>query len=609
MKICLTVLAFFVGFLFSFAITTTNASFAQSLDDIQKDIQKYESKKESKENEIDRVRKKADGITNEINNLSGKLNITQSQINSLQAQISDLVKDIENLDKKLKLKNEELNTQKKIKNITLRTLYINARRSLFELLLSKNSLSESVQSTAYIRQFMDDSENLVSSINNSITKYESDKKEIAEIKKQVEKQKKDLQSVANNLLSQVNNNKGELAAVSQKKVALQQDIKEINKKLNELSAKQKALLQEKTETFNTSVGDVPTTGDSHASTNYDPGFRKAFAAFSFGAPHRKGLSQYGAKGRAKEGQNYEKILKDYYGNIDIVKPDLPKNIKTSAGTMKLDGRYLKGIAEMPASWPMEALKAQAIAARTYALSYVGWRANNTVPNGSICTSESCQVWSSSKATSGSAKRWHQAVDETKGKVMIGKETGEIFSAWYAASSGGYNYKYTSLGHTTKGGWDTKCDSKDCWTSDAFESIAGSPWFYKGWYKSRHGKTCGRSHPWLTEKEFADIIGALVLYKDNSDNQTHLSQPDAKSCWGKDINDTWSRDEIREKSGIKTIDSVDVSYSSGGVTAEVKVKTNKGEYKFSGEDFKAIFNLRAPGVIHLKSMLFNIEVKN
>ena len=34
--------------------------------------------------------------------------------------------------------------------------------------------------------------------------------------------------------------------------------------------------------------------------------------------------------------------------------------------------YLKGIAEVPPSWPRAALEAQAIAARSYALATTGW---------------------------------------------------------------------------------------------------------------------------------------------------------------------------------------------------------------------------------------------
>ena len=47
--------------------------------------------------------------------------------------------------------------------------------------------------------------------------------------------------------------------------------------------------------------------------------------------------------------------------------------------------YLKHLYEMPSGWPSEALKSQAIAARSYALSYT----NNG--SGSICPSQQCQV--------------------------------------------------------------------------------------------------------------------------------------------------------------------------------------------------------------------------
>lgn len=585
-----------------------HASNAESADDIEKQIEETSKELEKADRKLSDVKKTADSISKKIEELSNNLGVTQSQVNTLQNQIAEITKDLAILNTKLEIKNQELEKRKKIRDLTIRDLYISSKTSLFELLLEPDTLSVATQNAIYHLSFVDSSENLIGSINKEVIGYQNDKKEIEEIKAQTEKQKKDLQAILNKVLAQVNSAKGELVSISQKKLALEDEKNNIQKKLSELSAKQKALLEEKTETFSTSVGDVPSTGDLNSQASYDPGFKPAFAAFSFGAPHRKGMSQYGAKGRADQGQDYKKILASYYGDIEIKKPDLPSTIKTDKGTFDLDGKYLKGLAEMPSSWPMEAMKAQAIAARTYAMAYIGWRSNSTNPSGRICTSESCQVWSSSKASSDSAKRWHQAVEETKGMVMISKKTGDIFSAYYAATSGGYNYAYTSLGHTTSGGWDTKCGSKDCWTSDAYESIAGSPWFYKGWYKTRSNKSCGRTHPWLTKDEFADIIGAMVLYKDNKNNQTHLSQPDAKSCWGEDISDTWSRSDVKDKSGISEVKDISVSYSSSGVTAEVKVKTNKGDYTFSGEEFKAIFNLRAPGTIHIKSMLFNIEKK-
>lgn len=567
------------------------------------EIEDLEKEIKEKQNELSKVIEKANKITAEIQKLNGNLSLSNSQLNSIRSQIKELQADIVNVSNKLDIKKKELDERNKIKDLLLRNMYISEKNNtMAKLLITQNSLSVAAQKTSYYMSFLNNSNSLIGEIGQSIQSYENDKAEIEKVKGEVEKQEKDLKALVDKLAAQVAAQKTSLASASEEQQSIQ-------KKLNELSAKQKALLAEKEGSFSTSVGDVPSTGDPGSNPDYDPGFAPAFAAFSFGAPHRQGMSQYGAKGRAQDGQSYQEILKAYYGDVEIKEvDDVIENIKTDKGTFEFEGKYLNGLAEMPASWPKEALKAQAVAARTYALARTGWRISNPNQGSSICTSEACQVWSSSKATSSSAAPWHDAVKSTKHEVLVSKKTGEIFSPLYAATSGGYNYSYSSLGHTTNGGWDTKCGSKSCWTNDAFESKAGSPWFYKGWYKTRDNKSCSRKHPWLNEEEFADIIGAVVLYKEKSSNQNHLSQVDAKTCWGKDIDDTWSRAEVKEKTGISKVESIEVTYSSNGYTSEVRVRTNKGNHTFSGEDFKAIFNLRAPGAIQIKSALFNIDSK-
>ena len=597
---------------FTLFATNTLADEAEDLKKIEEEIKKQEKELKETESELNKVRDKSKQISDTLSKLSGNLNLNQSQIDDLQKNIDELTVDINNLDKKMGIKKGDLEQNTKIRDIALKELYINNKKNLAEVVLAESGVSQMFETAAYYFNFVNNSESLISLINGDIKGYEEDKNEVAEIKAKIETQKDQLKKVVDQLAAQVNKSKTDLASTEKDANSLEGEKQNIQRKLSELSAKQQAILGEKTDsgTFTTSVGDIPMTGEASSRADFNPGFKKAFAGFSFGAPHRKGLSQYGAKGRAEDGQDYKEILKAYYGDIEIVEMSgLPKNISTDKGSLELDGKYLNGLAEMPASWHKEALKAQAVAARTYALSYVGWRVSDKEAKKSICTTESCQVWSSSKATASSAASWHKAVSDTKSEVMVSKKSGYIFSAFYAASSGGYNYSYSSIGHSTKGGWDTECGSKNCWTSEAYESKGGSPWFYKGWYKSRSNKACGRSHPWLTESEFADIVGAAVLYTKDEGNEAHLSQIDAQSCWGESISGTWSRDTVKEKTGITSVDSVSVSYSNGGTTAEVKIKTNKGEYKFSGEDFRDIFNLRAPGVLNIKSALYNIEVKD
>jgi SpoIID/LytB domain protein len=365
--------------------------------------------------------------------------------------------------------------------------------------------------------------------------------------------------------------------------------------ITSLTAQQQSILSAKAGTFQTSVGDVPLSDDPASRPDYNPGFSPAFAAFSFGAPHFKGMSQYGAYGRAKSGQNVEDILHAYYGGIEI-KKDYSTDI-----TIQVQGfggynieEYVKRIYEMPGSWTdnnSAALKAQAVAARSYALAYT----NNG--SGSICATESCQVFKSNPK--GGA--WDEAVNATRGWVLIA--SGKPFSAWYASTSGGYQESYSYNGYSTPGFWDTK-NGRDGWTSDAYEKIGDSPWFYKAWYRERSGDSCGKSHPWLTSEEMADILNAWTVLFQGGGDGSRISP--LGSCWG---GNPYSMEELRSIGGYTNVTGVSVVYANNGVTSSVTFQTNKGSTSaINGVDFKKAFNLRAPGRIALKSGLFNIEKK-
>ncbi|HKY74462.1 MAG TPA: SpoIID/LytB domain-containing protein, partial [Patescibacteria group bacterium] len=369
-----------------------------------------------------------------------------------------------------------------------------------------------------------------------------------------------------------------------------------------LSAQQQAILAQKSGTFQTTVGDVPLADDFNASPAFNPGFSPAFAVFSFGAPHFNGLSQYGAFGRAKEGQNAETILHAYYGDVEV-KKDYDQNANICVGSSRSNCQnisletYAKRIYEVPSVWGddggMEALKAQAVAARSYALADMARR-------GYICSTESCQVYKSSNK----GGKWEEAVNGTAGWVLM--KNGKPVWAKYASTAGGYIDSYTdtaSSGLTTPSFWDTK-NGRDGWTNQAFEKIAGSPWFYKAWYRFRNGDSCGRSHPWLTQDEMGDILNAWRVLQQGSDSRISP----LGGCWG---GNPYSIDELRNKANgaggaVTSVSSVTVEYSNDGYTATVRFSTNQGDISLSGADFKKIYNLRAPGRISIKSGLFNIE---
>jgi stage II sporulation protein D len=102
-------------------------------------------------------------------------------------------------------------------------------------------------------------------------------------------------------------------------------------------------------------------------------------------------------------------------------------------------KYLYGLGEVPASWPQAALRAQVIAARSYALDKIKRLGQHREP----CD---CAVFDSTfdQAYIGDSKRtgsqqywddWKRAVDKTNRKVAV--FDGSAIQALYSSSSGGH----------------------------------------------------------------------------------------------------------------------------------------------------------------------------
>jgi len=561
-KIFLAVLLLFTVYCLLF----TNSAFAEcpttdydcQINELQKEVDARKEAHEKNKISLETYKKELNRVSQNLILIESKLKLTEKEI--FQREI-------------------DLGVQKEVLGVRIRDLYKKSRNfSPLMVFLSSSSAQDFGRKMGLRQAAAKEDLRIILAVSKDITNLEGEKNNL-----------KKSQVSLTNLKSQVDKQVKFLAGEVEKTEAF----------FAQISAKQQELLALKASGFQTSVGDVPPADDPASRPDYNPGFSPAFAAFSFGAPHRKGMSQYGAYGRAKAGQSAEQILQAYYGGVEI-KKDYSTNINirvSGYGAVDLE-TYVKRIYEMPSSWGenggFEALKAQAVAARSYALAYT----NNGA--GSICATESCQVY---KPVNKGGK-WEEAVNATRGWVLV--TGGRPFSSWYASTAGGYIFSYTYSGHSTPGFWDTP-KGREGWTDEAWEKTAGSPWFYKAWYRLRSGASYGRSHPWLTEEEFADVLNALLIFKGSPGEVSHLSSLDAK------IADTWAKDKVKEEAGkyggpISKINSLGQIYSNDGYTKQIYFETDKGRKEFSGEDFKYIFNLRAPGAIGLKSSLFDVRKK-
>lgn len=124
--------------------------------------------------------------------------------------------------------------------------------------------------------------------------------------------------------------------------------------------------------------------------------------------------------------------------------------------------YIKGVvpSEMPSSWCYEAHKAQAIAARSYALANLGKRANGGYD---LKDTPEDQAYGGASAES---SRTNQAVSETKGIVLIYDL--KIIPAYYSASAGGQT-----------------CSSSDVWVKN-LPYLKSVPSFDENIKKNGHG---------------------------------------------------------------------------------------------------------------------------
>jgi hypothetical protein len=155
------------------------------------------------------------------------------------------------------------------------------------------------------------------------------------------------------------------------------------------------------------------------------------------ASHCRGMSQYGAYGLALSGKNYQEILSFYYGGVKLKTIDTNSYIKVridkgdddcAAGrtiSIKFE-QYLTALGEMPDSWGkkgFEALKAQVVAARTYA--YVRTKGLQN----SICNTSNCQVFRCTNM--GSKPFLAKAVAATAGQILVDDASDTAFSTEYA----------------------------------------------------------------------------------------------------------------------------------------------------------------------------------
>ncbi len=163
--------------------------------------------------------------------------------------------------------------------------------------------------------------------------------------------------------------------------------------------------------------------------------------------------------------------RSYRGALRAAAPSKGSSTRDTVNVVPMDD-YLKGVvpAEMPASWETEAVRAQAVAARTYA----AWsRATRASAYWQICDTTSCQVYA---GAGNEDHRANEAIAATAGLVLT--YGGKPAFTQFSSSSGGW----------TSAGSVPYLVSK----ADPYEAGSGNP--YTSWSVSLSAAAIQRAYP-------------------------------------------------------------------------------------------------------------------
>ena len=534
--------------------------------------------------------------------LQASINATtplESQLNSVQTQITGIKNTLLGIQTDLTTKKAQIDQgysdiakKQVVLNKAIADYYIKSYyNSPLLALLSAQSASQLTQILAYQRAATNQDKEIIMNIAISIQDLEVKRATL-----------EDQQTKLTALKSSLDAQSAQLDTIVSKAKAYQQTL---SSQLSELNSIQQSIIAAKQAGLNIPLFAYNTQGGCSSDINpyKDPGFSGTkFGFFTYGVPNRVGLNQYGAWGRAKAGQDSTTILRAYYNFDSLESRDAQIHV-TGNGvdwTGSLDD-YVRRIYEVPDSWTdnnLAALKAQAIAARSYVMAATNNGANT------ICPTDQCQVFK----TDPKGGNWDSAVSQTAGQVMV--QGGQPIKAWFSSTHGGYIHSSGDIGWSstswTKNAQDTSSNvgSFSDLNSNAYDK--DSPWFYCDWGgRSSYNKTA-----WLQSGEVADIVNSILLAQKDSSTVNHLYQTDKPNPAG---TDTWDSGRVKQElqnrgvtpfgsvSGV----SVSTDFGSGKVTT-VTVSGDGGSASIDGSGFRNYFNLRAPSNIQIVGPLFNIE---
>jgi len=569
------------------------------------ELDQTRQEKEQKEKELTEQQKQLEAKKAEEGTLAGQYQSYAGQLEQAEKLLEEKIAaiaarqaELKKLEQEMQMRETELAAKQALIEQRIRSLYKKSYTPSIVTFFSNDKLSSLAEDYTYRTVILKEDKKTAIGLGEMILAIGKEREENETLKASLEKEKETLDLDVQKAKEQIAASQAQIAANRNTQLQLVQQLVGLQGALASLTQKEQEILAAKAAAAaaQNTVGNNEQTWLS-ISTPAPGNSGNYFSFWTYGYPHRVGMNQYGAYGRALAGQTTGEILHAYYNAVTVTGIDPDAGSFEEPTEIKVDGYgwisfpdYLKGIGEMPSSWPKEALKAQAIAPRTYALNYINYAsyqnydAYRNDPNArSICTDQRCQVYLGHPKEAA----WQMAVDDSAGMVIL--SGGVPITAWYASTAGGA----TLSSQEVWGGYRSyvlgivDTDSQ----GQAYDGPfwGDSPWFHKAW----------GDNPWLSKEQTVDLVNAALLPQSYNQN---LPSAENGGFSAEKVVETLNTEGIQAVFDMQSI-SLEINAKQ---TVSMVVVSSNGNFTLDPQRFRFVFNLRSPGTDAIWTTKFDVE---
>lgn len=599
MKISIKLITTILFLLFSanlilFTLNLAPSVYSDEVSDLEQEIAEKERLKKEKEDTLKKIQSGIDDISNSNLSIAGKIAALDKELKSVQADFDAKQAAVDvaqaELDQQILIYDE--------KTLELKSMvsdsYKSSNLTVIDLLLSKDNKEDLIRVYELHKKVTEKQEELLASLELELAEIEAKKETLAFDMEIVKAQKQGLDEAMASLRNEQAIIRARLAAQQGAQKTVESDIASINKQLGSLSSELRAAIDAKvgsgdggTGGGNYSGGTSPQPVTGSAGT-YEIRVNGTVVNANAAGPIRVTVSDNSAVHRVNGSLLYRGVLEMRADSNMYLLNEL---------TLE---HYLYGLAEVPASWHMEALKAQAVAGRSYAVKNWNKRISYKYNIRDDVYDQNYTGYSK-EIESGYAGRWTQAVDGTYGKIL--KSGGDIVATYYHASCGGHTLASEEV-------WVSalpyaRAEADRTATRDSYGDLVGydnSSLAKKKWCGSS-SQAC-TSADTINDAQLVDLANAAIYLQLYPANQNHILPASQGGYTPEQIQTALGAQSLQSRIG--TLTSATSVYNNGTATVEatsrktdyLRISGSAGTVDVPASFFWTVFNSRSPGSQHI-----------